>query len=136
MPCAGVTSWKDFIPAAPFIGAKQIRDVSIHKATNLYDILRYSSNIGMSRIALDAGQEMINTLSMVGFGMDTGSGLMGRAAACCPSVAAGPTSSEPPCRSVMVCGVTPLQLASAYATLANKGKRVPLSIIKVTAAQG
>ena len=28
--------------------------------------------------------------------------------------------------------VTPLQLASAYATLANKGKRVPLSIIKVT----
>ncbi|RDU88440.1 peptidoglycan glycosyltransferase FtsI, partial [Aeromonas veronii] len=28
--------------------------------------------------------------------------------------------------------VTPLQLASAYATLANKGKRVPLSIVKVT----
>lgn len=102
---AGVTSWKDFIPGGPlFIGAKQIRDVSIHKATNLYDILRYSSNIGMSRIALRMpAQEMINTLSMVGFGMDTGSGLMGRAAACCPSVAAGPTSSELPCRSVMVC---------------------------------
>lgn len=103
---AGVTSWKDTIPGGPlFIGAKQIRDVSIHKATNLYDILRYSSNIGMSRIALRMpAQEMINTLSMVGFGMDTGSGLMGRAAACCPSAAAGPTSSGRPCRSAMACG--------------------------------
>ncbi|MCV5767836.1 penicillin-binding transpeptidase domain-containing protein, partial [Escherichia coli] len=65
---AGVTSWKDFIPGGPlFIGAKQIKDVSIHKATNLYDILRYSSNIGMSRIALRMpAQEMINTLSMFG----------------------------------------------------------------------
>ena len=58
MSPAGRTSSR----AAPFIGAKQIRDVSIHKATNLYDILRYSSNIGMSRIALRMpAQEMINT---------------------------------------------------------------------------
>ena len=83
---AGVTSWKDTIPGGPlFIGAKQIRDVSIHKATNLYDILRYSSNIGMSRIALRMpAQEMINTLSMVGFGMDTGSGLMGESGGMLP----------------------------------------------------
>ena len=83
---AGVTSWKDFIPGGPlFIGAKQIKDVSIHKATNLYDILRYSSNIGMSRIALRMpAQEMINTLSMFGFGMDTGSGLMGESSGMLP----------------------------------------------------
>ncbi|MFQ2452289.1 penicillin-binding transpeptidase domain-containing protein [Aeromonas caviae] len=131
---AGVTSWKDFIPGGPlFIGAKQIRDVSIHKATNLYDILRYSSNIGMSRIALRMpAQEMINTLSMVGFGMDTGSGLMGESSGMLPQRRRWSDIERATLSFGYGLRVTPLQLASAYATLANKGKRVPLSIIKVT----
>jgi len=131
---AGVTSWKDFIPGGPlFIGAKQIRDVSIHKATNLYDILRYSSNIGMSRIALRMpAQEMINTLSMVGFGMDTGSGLMGESSGMLPQRRRWSDIERATLSFGYGLRVTPLQLASAYATLANKGKRVPLSIVKVT----
>ena len=131
---AGVTSWKDTIPGGPlFIGAKQIRDVSIHKATNLYDILRYSSNIGMSRIALRMpAQEMINTLSMVGFGMDTGSGLMGESSGMLPQRRRWSDIERATLSFGYGLRVTPLQLASAYATLANKGKRVPLSIVKVT----
>ncbi|MGL5303210.1 MAG: penicillin-binding transpeptidase domain-containing protein [Aeromonas sp.] len=131
---AGVTSWKDTIQGGPlFIGAKQIKDVSIHPAHNLYDILRYSSNIGMSRISLRMPpQEMINTLSLFGFGMDTGSNLTGESSGMLPQRRRWSDIE----RATLAFGyglrVTPLQLASAYATLANKGKRMPISVIKLT----
>ena len=102
---AGVTSWKDFIPGGPlFIGAKQIRDVSIHKATNLYDILRFSSSIGMSRIAADAGPGDDQHPQHGGLRDGHRQRPDGRAAACCPASPLVPTSSGPPCRSATACG--------------------------------
>ncbi|MGY3868273.1 penicillin-binding transpeptidase domain-containing protein [Aeromonas crassostreae] len=133
---AGVTSWKDHIQGGPlYIGAKQIRDVSIHNANNLFDILRYSSNIGMSRIALRMpAQEMINTLSLFGFGNDTGSGLIGESLGMLPQRRRWSDIERATLSFGYGLRVTPLQLASAYATLANQGKRVPISTIKLDKA--
>ncbi|MFM4702809.1 penicillin-binding transpeptidase domain-containing protein [Aeromonas bivalvium] len=133
---AGVTSWKDHIQGGPlYIGAKQIRDVSIHSANNLFDILRYSSNIGMSRIALRMpAQEMINTLSLFGFGNDTGSGLIGESLGMLPQRRRWSDIERATLSFGYGLRVTPLQLASAYATLANQGKRVPISTIKLDKA--
>ncbi|MGY4026635.1 penicillin-binding transpeptidase domain-containing protein [Aeromonas rivuli] len=133
---AGVTSWKDHIPGGPlYIGAKQIRDVSIHSANNLFDILRYSSNIGMSRIALRMpAQEMINTLSLFGLGNDTGSGLIGESLGMLPQRRRWSDIERATLSFGYGLRVTPLQLASAYATLANQGKRVPISTIKLDKA--
>ncbi|MGL5948969.1 MAG: penicillin-binding transpeptidase domain-containing protein [Aeromonas sp.] len=133
---AGATRWDDHIPGGPlFIGAKQIKDVSIHAANTLPDILRYSSNIGMSRIALRMpAQEMINTLSLFGFGMDTGSGLIGESSGMLPQRRRWSDIERATLSFGYGLRVTPLQLASAYATLANKGKRVPISTLKLDKA--
>ncbi|MDO2948234.1 penicillin-binding transpeptidase domain-containing protein [Aeromonas simiae] len=130
---AGVTSWDDFIDSKPlFIGAKQIKDVSVHHANNLYDILRYSSNIGMSRIALRMqAQDMINTLSMLGFGIESGSGLMGESGGMLPQRRRWSDIERATLSFGYGLRVTPLQLVSAYATLANSGCRNPISVTKL-----
>ena len=70
---------------------------------------------------------------MVGFGMDTGSGLMGESSGMLPQRRRWSDIERATLSFGYGLQSDPLQLASAYATLANKGKRVPLSsIIKVT----
>ena len=128
----GVTNWREVFDTRPFaVGGHIVKD-SHHMATGtLYDILKYSSNIGMAHIALRMQPQWITSkFEEFGLGQSSGTGL------------AGETSGMVPLRSrwsnieLATIGfgyglrVTPLQLASAYCTLANHGIRKPITIFK------
>ena len=130
----GVTNWSEVFDTRPFnIGGKRVTDSHRMAQGALGDILKYSSNIGMAHIALRMPpQQILDTLNQFGLGSDSGTGLMGESSGMLP-VRRRWSDIE---RATLGFGyglrVTPLQLASAYATLANKGVRKPISILKVT----
>ena len=129
----GVTNWSEVFDTRPFnIGGKRVTDSHRMAQGALGDILKYSSNIGMAHIALRMPpQQILDTLNQFGLGSDSGTGLMGESSGMLP-VRRRWSDIE---RATLGFGyglrVTPLQLASAYATLANKGVRKPISILKV-----
>lgn len=130
----GVTNWSEVFDTRPFnIGGKRVTDSHRMAQGALGDILKFSSNIGMAHIALRMpAQQILDTLSQFGLGSDSGTGLMGESSGMLP-IRRRWSDIE---RATLGFGyglrVTPLQLASAYATLANKGVRKPVSILKVT----
>ena len=130
----GVTNWSEVFDTRPFnIGGKRVTDSHRMAQGALGDILKFSSNIGMAHIALRMpAQQILDTLSQFGLGADSGTGLMGESSGMLP-IRRRWSDIE---RATLGFGyglrVTPLQLAAAYATLANKGVRKPVSILKVT----
>ena len=129
----GVVNWKEIFDTRPFnIGGKRVTDSHRMAQGALGDILKYSSNIGMAHIALRMPpQQILDTLTQFGFGSESGTGLMGESSGLLP-VRRRWSDIE---RATLGFGyglrVPPLQLASAYATLANKGERKSISILKV-----
>ncbi len=129
----GITNWSEIFDTRPFnIGGKRVTDSHRMAQGNLGDILKFSSNIGMAHIALRMPpQQIVDTLTQFGLGVDSGTGLMGESSGMVP-VRRRWSEIE---RATLGFGyglrITPLQLASAYATLANKGIRKPISILKV-----
>jgi len=132
----GITNWSEVFDTRPFnIGGKRVTDSHRMAQGNLGDILKFSSNIGMAHIALRMPpQQIVDTLTQFGLGVDSGTGLMGESSGMLP-VRRRWSEIE---RATLGFGyglrITPLQLASAYATLANKGIRKPISILKVNEA--
>jgi cell division protein FtsI (penicillin-binding protein 3) len=102
---------------------------------NLATVLAKSSNVGMAKLALQLQPRQIwTTLSRFGFGQITDSAF--------PGESAGVFTSYAHWRAITVAtlshgygiSVTPLQLASAYATLGALGVRRPVSILRVDSA--
>ena len=127
------TNWQEVFDTRPFkVNGKLVRDSHAMNQGTLADILKYSSNTGMAHLALRMGpQPILDVFARFGFGQRTGSGLVGEVSG--QLNAARPFWSEID-KATLGFGygitVTPLQLASAYATLANFGRRVPVSILK------
>ncbi|MEE4246939.1 MAG: penicillin-binding transpeptidase domain-containing protein [Kangiellaceae bacterium] len=114
------------------IGNNWVRDGVNLGTVTVTKILQKSSNVGVSKLALDLDDEkFLDTFYQLGFGLDTGSGF--------PGESAGKFSIRPNWslfeKATMSYGygfqVTPLQLASAYATLGSKGIKRPISFLKV-----
>ncbi len=102
---------------------------------NVTKILAKSSQVGMSKVALDIGNEPIRRVLLdLGFGQSTYSGFPGESSGSFPIYDREPTGIE---TATMSFGygfaVTPVQLASAYATLASGGIKRPVSLLKVDA---
>lgn len=100
---------------------------------NVTKILAKSSQVGMSKVALDIGNEPIRRVLLdLGFGQSTYSGFPGESSGSFPVYDREPTGIE---TATMSFGygfaVTPVQLASAYATLASGGIKRPVSLLKV-----
>ncbi len=94
-------------------------------------MIQKSSNVGASRIALALeSRPLWDMLSRFGFGYDTGSGF--------PGEVAGLLNPYQDWHKVQLAtisygyglSVTPLQLASAYAALANDGVQFPVSFFR------
>ena len=124
-------------PGSLQIGRYTIKDVSRSEGPilDLTGILINSSNVGMSKIAFDIGGEAIyRVMSQVGLGQYTGLGF--------PGERVGNLANHREWRKAETAtlsygygvSVTALQLVHAYAALANDGKMVPLSILKVDKA--
>jgi len=121
----------DTSPGWMTIGGRRVRDSRNYGEMDLAKILKKSSNIGVSKLALRLKPEQLQqTFADFGFGNDTGIGLIGESVGRLPiryrwsdfelatmSFGYGITS-------------TTLQLAKAYAILGSGGVQYPLSIIK------
>ncbi len=121
----------DTAPGVMRIGRHMIRDVHDYGALTVSRVLVKSSNIGAAKIAMRlSGRELYEFFRSLGFGAATDSGL--------PGEVGGSLSDRRRWRRVEQAtlsygyglSATPLQLARAYAVLANDGKRVPITMLR------
>lgn len=116
------------------IGRFTIRDVSRGggPVLDLAGILIRSSNVGISKIAFDIGGESIyRVMQQVGLGQDTGLGFPGERVGNLPNHRKWPQAETATLSYGYGLSVTAIQLAHAYATIANDGRMVPLSLARV-----
>ncbi len=109
-----------------------IRDFRNYGKLDMAGILYHSSNIGMSRMALSLEDDAVwNRYYELGLGQAPGTGFPGETTGVLPP----PTNWSRSKRASISYGygisVSALQLASAYTALANDGRRVPPSLLKV-----
>lgn len=115
------------------VGRHVVRDEHSKGPMTVTQILDISSNVGVTKMILSLPSDRLwNILHAVGFGEDTGVGF--------PGERSGVLSkhTDPFALATLAFGygisVTPLQLAHAYATLANNGVKIPLSLLKLDKA--
>ncbi len=112
------------------VGRLTVRDHRDYGLIDVTTVITKSSNVGSSKIALDLqGEPLWKVLDGVGLGVPTGGGFPGEAAGRLTS----PNRWGPVEVATLSYGygvsVTPLQLAQAYAVLANHGLRVPPTLL-------
>src|SRR5690606_30622627 len=107
------------------------RDHRNYGLTDITGVITHSSNVGMTKIAFSLEPDRIpDVLSRFGFGQPTGIGFPGEASRLLPSHRRWPDIDRATIAYGYGFAVTPLQLAQAYAILANDGRRQPLSLHK------
>ncbi|MBA3582793.1 MAG: penicillin-binding protein 2 [Gammaproteobacteria bacterium] len=116
-------------------GRLQVNNLTVkdHKnlgVISLTDIIQYSSNVGMSKIALSMpGSTLWNAYNSVGFGRNTQSGFPGESSGYLTNASRWVPVDKATIAYGYGVSVTPLQLAHAYAVLANGGRDVPISLL-------
>uniref|UniRef100_UPI00313E1117 peptidoglycan D,D-transpeptidase FtsI family protein n=1 Tax=Pseudomonas sp. OTU5201 TaxID=3043850 RepID=UPI00313E1117 len=121
-------------PGSLQIGRYTIKDVSRSEGPilDLTGILINSSNVGMSKIAFDIGGEAIyDTMRKLGLGQDTGLGFPGERVGNLPNHREWRKAETATLSYGYGLSTTAIQLVHAYATLANNGQAVPLSMTRV-----
>ena len=121
-------------PGTLRIGRYTIRDVSRAPGgvLDLGGILLKSSNVGMSKVALDIGGEAVHdAMAAVGLGEYTGVGFPGEGVGKLPTYRTWRSAETAALSYGYGLSVTAVQLAQAYAVLANDGRKVPMSLLQV-----
>jgi len=124
------------LPGWMRIGRYTIRDVSRGGMLSLTGILMKSSNVGISKIALDIGAEPVYAvMQQAGFGQDTGLGFPGERVGNLPNHRKWRDAETASLAYGYGLSVTAVQLAHAYAVLGNQGTNMPLSLLRLDRAQ-
>jgi len=124
------------LPGWMRIGRYTIRDVSRGGMLNLTGILMKSSNVGISKIALDIGPEPVHSImQQAGFGQSTGLGFPGERVGTLPNHRKWRDAETASLAYGYGLSVTAAQLAHAYAVLGNEGNNVPLSLLRLDQPQ-
>jgi cell division protein FtsI (penicillin-binding protein 3) len=122
----------DTAPGSLRIGRYTIRDVSRGGVLNLTQILMKSSNVGISKVAFDIGAEPIYAvMQQVGLGQDTGLSFPGERVGNLPNYRVWKQAETATLAYGYGLSVTAVQLAHAYSVLANDGKNVQLSMVRL-----
>lgn len=121
----------DTRPGKILVGKKWIRDHRSYGVLDLKGILMHSSNVGVTKIALDMpATRQVDVLHKLGFGSSSGTGLPAETNGFAP----GYDLWRPIERATLAYGygisVSVLQLAKAYAVLARGGRQLDLSIVE------
>lgn len=112
------------------VGSKSVRDVRDYGAIDIATVIKKSSNVGASKIALTVPPErMWELFNQVGFGSGTGSGFPGEASGLLTNFQGWNDVERATLSYGYGLSVTTLQLARAYAMLANKGVLRPISFV-------
>jgi len=136
---AGTVTPNTVIPTGPGrirIGSFMVSDTSNHGDITVSEVIAKSSNIGAALVALKATDEQqLKMIWNLGFLEPTGLNFPGEPAGSAEATRWGVTQRAALSRGYGITA-TLLQVASAYATLANDGVRVPLSMVTDQVGKG
>lgn len=125
----------DTAPGWMRIDGYTIRDFRNYGELSLTDVLVKSSNIGMSRLALKMDDAAIwQRYSRLGFAQSPGTGFPGEASGSLPDTVDFSRSERASLAYGYGLSVSAVQLASAYTAIANHGRRMPPSLLKLDEA--
>lgn len=114
------------------VGSKTIRDHRDYGVIDVTTVLTKSSNVGVSKLALSMDATVLpGYLERFGFGQATDIKYPGESDGVLPFRARWRDVERAALSYGYGISTTALQLAQAYAILANDGRRVPLSLLKV-----
>ena len=110
-----------------------IRDFRNYGELDLAGILEKSSNIGMSRLALQLSDTAIwEKYNQLGLGQSPGTGFPGESTGNLPARVQWSRSERAALSYGYGLSVTAVQLASVYTALANDGERLPPSLLRLS----
>jgi cell division protein FtsI (penicillin-binding protein 3) len=113
------------------VGRNTVRDMHDYGVLDLTGVIRKSSNVAASKIALDLEPETLwRHLSAAGFGVSTGSGFPGEADGHLASFHRWRQIERATLSFGYGLSVTATQLAQAYAVFANDGNRLPVTLLR------
>lgn len=120
------------------IGTHVIHDHEPYGNLSVSDIIKYSSNIGVTKIAQKVGKEpFYNAMVKLGFGQLSGLGLPGESKGTLRSLKNWSAIDQSNIAFGQGVAVTGMQMAQTYATFANQGVRMkPLLVSKITSPTG
>lgn len=122
----------DTNPGHMYVDRKMIRDHHNYGMLDVTGVITKSSNVGTSKIALSLDQALMRDMwYRIGLGQTSGVGF--------PGERTGRLPTREKLRSIEVAtlsygyglSTTPLQIALAYAIIANQGVKLPLSILRL-----
>ncbi|HEY5720262.1 MAG TPA: penicillin-binding protein 2, partial [Gammaproteobacteria bacterium] len=120
----------DTSPGQLRVGRLLVRDVRDFGPIDVATVITKSSNVGASKLALDLPREQLwSLLDRLGFGAPTGSGFPGESAGLLTHHRGWDAVETATLSYGYGLSTTALQLAQAYATLANDGVRVPVTLL-------
>ncbi len=121
----------DTTPGTMLVSGHTVRDVRNFGVIDVTRVITKSSNVGAAKMALDMTNEhMYDVLHRFGFGEVSGSGFPGEAPGYLPTAKSWGTLEKVTLSYGYGLNVTPLQLAQAYAALANGGRLRPPGFVK------
>ena len=127
----------DTSPGYLRVGRKTFVDHRNYGKLDMSGILAKSSQVGTTKIALQVGPEEIRgVFDRVGLGQSPGTGFPGESAGLLPSKQRWREIETATMAFGYGIAATPLQLAQAYAVLANNGIRKQVSLLKISTADG
>lgn len=119
----------DTAPGHFSIGRHVVRDIRNRGRISVAEIIRYSSNVGASKLALSMdGETLWSAFRRFGFGSGTGSGLPGESAGKFTHHSNWSEIEQATLAFGYGMSVTVLQLARAYQAIANDGMMRTLSV--------
>ncbi|MBW9260816.1 MAG: penicillin-binding protein 2 [Candidatus Thiodiazotropha sp. (ex. Lucinisca nassula)] len=122
----------DVSPGYMKVGRYLVRDHRNYGMIDVATVLSKSSNVGASKIALSMPPESLWQLyTKLGFGSSPESLFPGESSGRLPHFSDWSSFEQATLSFGYGLSVTPLQLARAYAVLANDGERLPVSLLKL-----
>lgn len=122
----------DTAPGLLRIGRHTVRDLRDYGVLDLESVLKKSSNVGASKLALAIPPEALwETYSRLGFGVMTGSGFPGDSLGSLSHFADWGDIHRATLAFGYGLSVTPLQLAQAYTVFANDGELRPVTFVPI-----
>lgn len=121
----------DTAPGLVRVGNKTIHDAHNYGALTVAGVIEKSSNVGATKIALALNKTALwEMLRRAGFGETTGVRLPGESAGLLNPPSSWVAVDQASIAYGYGISVTPLQVARAYAVLANEGAALPLTVLR------
>jgi cell division protein FtsI (penicillin-binding protein 3) len=122
----------DTAPGWMRVGRSLVRDEHDNGVISIAQILQLSSNVGVTKVILSLPPEQLyGLLRRVGFGETTNVGFPGEQGGSLVKRAVWKPFAVATLAFGYGISVTPLQLAQAYSIFANKGMKIPTSLLKL-----